>query len=71
MTAGATMIHPNQPGPGSHVANATGIVKIGDRHHHVDGPSSSARWPTRRAGLPGDAVDLVVETNTDSLALNT
>lgn len=67
---GATMIHPNQPGLGSHVANAAFIVKKGARHHHV-GRALVERAMAEAASREYRAMqfDLVVETNTDALAL--
>ena len=68
--AGATMIHPNQPGLGSHVANAAFIVEKGARHHHV-GRALVVRAMAEAAsrGYRAMQFDLVVETNTDALAL--
>lgn len=67
---GATMIHPNQPGLGSHVANAAFVVAKGARHHHV-GRALVERAMSEAAsrGYRAMQFDLVVETNTDALAL--
>lgn len=67
---GATMIHPNQPGLGSHVANAAFVVDSAARHHHVGRALvNHAMEEAAKLGYRAMQFDLVVETNTDALKL--
>jgi ribosomal protein S18 acetylase RimI-like enzyme len=67
---GATMIHPNQPGLGGHVANAAFVVDRAARHHHVGRALvEHAISAAASRGYRAMQFDFVVETNTDALDL--
>lgn len=67
---GACMIHPNQPGLGSHVANAAFVVDAGSRGHHVGRHLvEQAIAAARTSGYRAMQFNLVVATNASAIHL--
>jgi L-amino acid N-acyltransferase YncA len=67
---GTVEIHPNQAGPGAHVANAGFMVRPGSEGRGVGrGLAEQALEPARAAGFRAMQFNAVVETNVGAIAL--